>query len=630
MSVVLFYVAISYALIHYLSFVAIPILAFIVMKRIFVYRWLYLVLILVYVFRLMPQSCDFIDEGRIIELNHKSVLVENGLSRVLVYVDEVSTLALGDVLRLSLPKSIENSVSRFGFDVEKWARIRRICGTSSLIEVIQPSQGLMAWLSRGGFNHKQAFVERFRSLIFQSNPLGQHTLWVSLGLIYVVFMSYLKIAYTWIKNPYLQSLYLVMVFTWIGYHFGFPLAWLRVLCFELSRQRIEDYSKRFSFNVIVLLLIVPEGLSQLAFSIPLWIQAIGLFDISHHRFLSRWLLLQVLLQQAFYETQLVFIFFYPVFRRLNQALIHLSLVVLLFPFLTEVFVFAYDHVAQLETMIRSYLVMTGRLNLLAWTVLVMWVLSYAHLNRWIHSALAMVMMFFLIPLAQLPWVYQLSMIHVNQGDAFLIHAPLSRVTVLIDTGPQSSYGRLDTFLKAQGICNLDYLVITHDDHDHSGSLDKLQQAYRIGQVVTTSQDIIHPWLKLMTLDRELTHQSNDDSLVYWTQIHALRALFLGDISSIQERQLSHLYPNLRADVVKIAHHGSNTSSSNALFSWIQARVALIGVGHNRYGHPHPEVLKRLSQHHLRTYQSLVHGDVTIYILPWFNILVSSRYEFLVF
>jgi beta-lactamase superfamily II metal-dependent hydrolase len=383
-------------------------------------------------------------------------------------------------------------------------------------------------------------------------------------------------------------------------------------------------------NVLVLLLIVPEGLSQLAFAIPLWMQMLGLFDVTHHRLLGRWLALQVLIQQAFYQSQLGFILLYPVFRRFNKGLIHLGFLAAGFPFLSQVFIFVYDVLSQFEQTLRTYLVIYGRMNTLAWTLLIFWLVLYPRMNRWLHSALACVYMVFVIPLAQVPWVYELSMINVHQGDAFLISAPLNRVKVLIDTGPLSAYARLDTFLKAQGIRQIDYLIITHDDHDHSGSLEKLHTEYALGQVVLTSQNITHPWLVMIALTREDADNPNDNSLVYWTRIHTLSAIFLGDISLAQERQLSHLYPTLRADLVKIAHHGSNTSSSDALFSWIQAKVALIGVGRNRYGHPHPDVIQRLHENQLRIYQSLVHGDVTIYILPWFNLLRTSRDEFLVF
>jgi competence protein ComEC len=230
---------------------------------------------------------------------------------------------------------------------------------------------------------------------------------------------------------------------------------------------------------------------------------------------------------------------------------------------------------------------------------------------------------------QYPWTYEVSMINVGQGDAFFIQAPLNKINVLIDTGPQRSYRQIDTFLKAQGIQKIDVLIITHDDHDHSGALELLNLDYQISSIIRNPSHIDNPWLQMHALTVDEAYSINDASLVYWTQIHRLRFLFLGDISSHQERLLAHKLPQLRSDVIKIAHHGSKTSSSDILFHWTHAKIALIGVGHNRYGHPHPDVMERLNQHHIKTYQSLVHGDVKIFVLPWINILMTSRYEFLV-
>ena len=86
--------------------------------------------------------------------------------------------------------------------------------------------------------------------------------------------------------------------------------------------------------------------------------------------------------------------------------------------------------------------------------------------------------------------------------------------------------------------------------------------------------------------------SNESSLVLMAEINHVRWLFTGDVGEIGEREIIKRYQKLRVDVLKVGHHGSKTSSSEAFLEAIHARVAIISAGvNNRYGHPHQEVVE---------------------------------------
>jgi len=141
---------------------------------------------------------------------------------------------------------------------------------------------------------------------------------------------------------------------------------------------------------------------------------------------------------------------------------------------------------------------------------------------------------------------------------------------------------------------INYLVITHDDSDHNGNIEELYEEYQVDEIVYKGKDIITQWFYLDNLEfNQILKDDNDSSLVYFTTIFNKTFLFLGDLSVNGEYQLISNYPSLSIDVLKVGHHGSKTSTSDELLKHIKARIGLISVGRNNYGHPNYQVIKSL-------------------------------------
>lgn len=232
-----------------------------------------------------------------------------------------------------------------------------------------------------------------------------------------------------------------------------------------------------------------------------------------------------------------------------------------------------------------------------------------------------------ISIFSLPLFYTLTMINVGQGDAFLIQTPFNQTVILIDTGSPYQYRALKTYLDAQSIKTINHLVITHDDSDHSGNVDRLIRDFEVKEIVYKGKDIINQWIYLDYLEfNQVSKDDNDTSLVYYTKLYNKSFLFLGDLSVNGEYKLIANYPTLAIDVLKIGHHGSNTSTSDELLKHIKPRVALISVGKNNYGHPHYDVIRRLNDFFVTHFDSLNHGDVKIIITPFMCFMVNSNDE----
>ncbi|QAA22852.1 DNA internalization-related competence protein ComEC/Rec2 [Sporolactobacillus terrae] len=257
---------------------------------------------------------------------------------------------------------------------------------------------------------------------------------------------------------------------------------------------------------------------------------------------------------------------------------------------------------------------------------------------------------------------------VGQGDSILIQLPHRQGSLLIDTGGTIPFekekwkmrrkpfevGR-DVVLNelvAQRVTHLDALVLTHSDYDHVGGLqgivgktairkllvspyhDPNLQEQQLFQTLSASGTAIRLLRSGMTLQvkaqafhilspLEDAKNSNDNSVVLYAVLGGERWLFTGDLSSSGERELMQRYPNLRADVLKLGHHGSRTSTSEAWLEQLNPAIGVISCGRaNRYGHPHPEIVQALHQYdvfRLRTDRS---GAIRF----WFDVTKMSGFE----
>ncbi|HDR7792050.1 TPA: DNA internalization-related competence protein ComEC/Rec2 [Bacillus luti] len=232
-------------------------------------------------------------------------------------------------------------------------------------------------------------------------------------------------------------------------------------------------------------------------------------------------------------------------------------------------------------------------------------------------------------------------IDVGQGDAILIRLPYDKEVYLIDTGGtlrinkeewqrkkhEFSVGNdiLVPFLQKEGVKTIHKLIITHGDADHIGAASELLSYITVKEIVFGQKEqdtALEKAVKKKALEKAVkiseveegerwsvngaeffvlapkgTEKSeNNASIVIWAKFGGMKWLFTGDLEEEGETFLAEAYPDLRADVLKVAHHGSNTSSIAPFLSVVQPRVAIISAGErNRYGHPHEEVVERFEK-----------------------------------
>jgi beta-lactamase superfamily II metal-dependent hydrolase len=254
-------------------------------------------------------------------------------------------------------------------------------------------------------------------------------------------------------------------------------------------------------------------------------------------------------------------------------------------------------------------------------LLLLWVWSLRkHVFPWFKVFTIVTILFvFVTQTAWETWVYpfRIHFINVGQGDATLI--TIQQKTILIDTGG-SLYRNLASdvlmpYFRRQGIQGLNHVIITHDDFDHGGALTSLQEQIPIGEIHRFEFSQLHgpSWqLKNLNLWQDEAEEDNENSLILWFQYASCRVLITGDASVALEERLLFYSPLRGLDVLRIGHHGSNTSTSDAFLKWTQPRYAVISVGGgNRYGHPHAEVIDRLNAANIPIFRTDFHGTIVM-------------------
>lgn len=231
--------------------------------------------------------------------------------------------------------------------------------------------------------------------------------------------------------------------------------------------------------------------------------------------------------------------------------------------------------------------------------------------------------------------YEVYFLDINQGDSAIIITPHKRDVVMIDTGGKITYEVEDwkkgnksynlsdntiKFLKSKGITTIDYLITTHGDYDHMGEAINLVENFKVEKVIFNcgefndlEKELIYaldkkkiPYYscieelniddnKLFFINNKDYDNENDNSSVIYTELNNHKFLFMGDAGVEVEEDLIEKYNLNDIDVLKVGHHGSNTSSSKFFINNIKPKYAIISVGkNNRYGHPKSSVLDTLS------------------------------------
>ena len=210
---------------------------------------------------------------------------------------------------------------------------------------------------------------------------------------------------------------------------------------------------------------------------------------------------------------------------------------------------------------------------------------------------------------------EVNFINVGQGDCTLVRS--RNKVVLIDTGGLSymdvANDSLVPFLRKKRIYKIDAVFITHYDDDHYGALESLSKSYQIDAIYDYNS--IFP-IKVgnITFNNHnyyaTSNEENDKSLVIsFTNCHK-DFVIMGDAPSYIEKEIIKHVGKIDCDILKVGHHGSNTSTCEEWLKYLTPKEAVVSCGkNNKYSHPNKEVVNLLNKYKIRIHRTDLEGTI---------------------
>ncbi len=430
-------------------------------------------------------------------------------------------------------------------------------------------------------------------------------IFLSAYFLYLLFLRLFKFIFK--DKAYLAALFVFFNLWDIDYTF------IRIASLVLLKNFIKRKDLILTFSILLFILYNPQSIYSYSFIFPFALRLFLLYK-GQHSFKAVILILQSVL---FYEVDVISLFFFKYIMSITalfSVLAIISVYLDLPSFIFEGFKILND--------LNSFIVVRGQLSMLVIAFYLLFIKSFR-----IKSETLKLIILFLLVLSNISNYYaNVTMIDVGQGDAIYITSINNTDNTLIDTGSEYNYYKLKRFLKRRGVYSLDRLIITHFDKDHSGNIAALLKDFDVKNLVLNGEDVQTKSYTLKSINEKIYDNANDNSSVYITDINGLNFFFSGDISKLSESDLCDKYYGFKIDILKAAHHGSNTSTSDVFLNTFRPKLALISTS-GQYAHPHKEVIERLDKWQIPYLCTKENGDIAIIFGKFANFYITGNHEF---
>ncbi len=552
----------------------------------------------------LVKPCKEAEKGiyTISEIKQSYYVAKNQRTRVLVQSD--LDLNFKDQIQVDSLEPIHTDDNFTLFSFTKYNASNNIFYKTRDVRLIKKSNSLKSKLYAYISSQKNSKV--LLSLYYGIHEDTIDEIYTMLGYGYI---SAYFIAFNLLKRKYEDKkirISLLVLSILFGSFFVFTLSLTRFILYQISYLFFKSKSVQIGFTILCFSILYPTQVLSISFVLPILLQLVSYFCTEHKWIVQKMVLISVLFIY-FKKVDIVSFLLFNLLRKLYGCV-----------FLLGMFIPDF-----LTLKIPSLTIHYAPQFVFIFIFIVVYIQCLKHF-KWKY------MILFLIPFIEVfcnPF-FQVYTLNIGQGDCSVIVEPFYKSVVMIDCG-QSLYRDnveriIFPFLENKNIHTIDTLILTHDDFDHSGGYDRLKEKVKIKQVIKNSKDMVnveYPFYLL--LQERMAKDENDSSIIsYFTYDH-LNYLFMGDASKEIEKQLMDAY-DLKADVIKIGHHGSNTSSDAAFLDSLDCRIALISAGYkNKYDHPSTETLKTLDHLHIHTFCTSTNGSIAIYSLHHFAFVVTN-------
>lgn len=552
----------------------------------------------------LVKPCKEAEKGiyTISEIKQSYYVAKNQRTRVLVQSD--LDLNFKDQIQVDSLEPIHTDDNFTLFSFTKYNASKNVFYKTKSIRILKKSNSLKSKLYAYIASQKNSKV--LLSLYYGIHEDTIDEIYTMLGYGYI---SAYFIVFNLLKRKYEDKkirISLLILSILFGSFFVFTLSLTRFILYQISYLFFKSKSDQIGFTILCFSILYPTQVLSISFVLPILLQLVSYFCTEHKWIVQKMVLISVLFIY-FKKVDIVSFLLFNLLRKLYGCVFLLGMFIP--DFLTLKIPSLTIHYAPQFVFILAFIVV--------------YIQCLKHF-KWKY------MILFLIPFLEVfcnPF-FQVYTLNIGQGDCSVIVEPFYKSVVMIDCG-QSLYRDnveriIFPFLENKNIHTIDTLILTHDDFDHSGGYDHLKEKVKIKQVIKNSKDKVnveYPFYLL--LQERMAKDENDSSIISCFTYDHLNYLFMGDASKEIEKQLMDTY-DLKADVIKVGHHGSNTSSDAAFLDSLDCRIALISAGYkNKYDHPSTETLKTLDHLHIHTFCTSTNGSIAIYSLHDFAFIVTN-------
>lgn len=552
----------------------------------------------------LVKPCKEAEKGiyTISEIKQSYYVAKNQRTRVLVQSD--LDLNFKDQIQVNSLEPIHTDDNFTLFSFTKYNASKNVFYKTRDVRLIKKSTSLKSKLYAYISSQKNSKV--LLSLYYGIHEDTIDEIYTMLGYGYI---SAYFIVFNLLKRKYEDKkirISLLILSILFGSFFVFTLSLTRFILYQISYLFFKSKSDQIGFTILCFSILYPTQVLSILFVLPILLQLVSYFCTEHKWIVQKMVLISILFIY-FKKVDIVSFLLFNLLRKLYGCV-----------FLLGMFIPDF-----LTLKIPSLTIHYAPQFVFIFIFIIVYIQCLKHF-KWKY------MILFLIPFLEVfcnPF-FQVYTLNIGQGDCSVIVEPFYKSVVMIDCGQSLYRDNIERiifpFLENKNIHTIDTLILTHDDFDHSGGYDRLKEKVKIKQVIKDSKDKVnveYPFYLL--LQERMAKDENDSSIIsYFTYDH-LNYLFMGDASKEIEKQLMDTY-DLKADVIKVGHHGSNTSSDAAFLDSLDCKIALISAGYkNKYDHPSTETLTTLDHLHIHTFCTSTDGSIAIYSLHDFAFIVTN-------
>lgn len=440
---------------------------------------------------------------------------------------------------------------------------------------------------------------------------------------------------------------------------NFLVSVIRVsLAYVLKKILKDDFTAldKMSINIILVLTINPFYIFTYSFILTYLISSMIIFIspiLSNKKGLHIYIFNMIIISVASIIITLpIIIFINPKINLLSiiyniiyipfvsYVLLPISIIVSFMPFLEFVisfiinlFIYSINYLAKISILSLTFPVLS-KVGIIIYYLLLLINIYMIEKKKWF--ILLTIFTFYLIWYNKqyMTLCDKITFLDVSEGDATHIQTAFSKYNIIIDTGIDSD-NTIITYLQKKGIRKIDLIIISHGDNDHNGNLSELINEFNVNCVILSIYD--QNTYKILEKNNYQKYRLvkrgdnfnlgdisfkviwpkynmndiNNNSIVFLMNYEKYQFLFTGDIEEEAESKIIDLEKKIKTDILKIAHHASNTSTKEKWLENVEFEIGVAMVGDkNTYGFPSPYTIKRLENY--TVYYTNEHDTITFY------------------